>query len=128
MIVGLGIDICAVGRIERLARRYDNRFLDRVFTAAEIRHCAGEGARSQRLAARFAAKEATMKALGTGWARGVRFVDIEVTHDAVGRPVVSLSGGAAEHARRLGVDAIHVSLSHEREQAVAIVVMESGRS
>jgi holo-[acyl-carrier protein] synthase len=124
MIVGIGTDICSVARMERMAQRYGARFLDRVFTPQEQDHCRRKAGQAERLAARFAAKEATMKALGTGWACGVRFIDIHVANEFGGRPTVLLTGTAAVWARNIGVDTIHVSLSHERDQAIAFVVME----
>jgi holo-[acyl-carrier protein] synthase len=124
MIVGIGTDLCSVARMQRMADRYGARFLDRVFTPEEQQRCRKKAGQAERLAARFAAKEATMKALGTGWACGVRFIDIQVANEFGGRPRVELVGTAAVWARNLGVDHIHVSLSHEREQAIAFVVME----
>lgn len=124
MILGVGVDICSVARIERLVRRYGQRFLDRVFTAQEQEQVCGRSATAERLAARFAAKEATMKALGTGWASGVQFLDIHVSNAPGGRPVISLVRGAAERAASMGVSQVHVSLSHERDQAIAFVVLE----
>jgi holo-[acyl-carrier protein] synthase len=128
MIVGIGADICSVERMQRMIERHGGRFLGRVFSEAEQARCASAAGAAERFAARFAAKEATMKALGTGWALGVRFADIHVETEAGGRPVVRLTGPAAERAQRMGVDAIHVSLSHERDQAIAFVVLESHQS
>ncbi len=125
MIVGVGTDICAVKRMEYMADRYGTRFLDRVFTAEEQRASRRKAGTAERLAARFAAKEATMKALGTGWACGVKFADIHVSNEFGGRPIVTLAGDAKAWADSLGVTHIHASLSHEREQAVAFVVLEN---
>lgn len=126
MILGIGADICSVARMQRMADKYGPRFLDRVFTAEEQAKAQRKAGTAERLAARFAAKEATMKALGTGWACGVRFVDIHVSNEFGGRPRVTLAGDAAARAHAMGVGRIHVSLSHEREQAVAFVILESG--
>jgi holo-[acyl-carrier protein] synthase len=124
MIVGIGTDIISVGRISQLCAKHGHRFTDRVFTAREQDTVGcGPGA-SERLAARFAAKEAVMKALGTGWARGVNFLDIEVITEPSGRPVIQLTGEARARADRGGAARIHLSLSHEREHAVAFVVLE----
>ncbi len=124
MIVGVGTDICCVARMERMAGKYGARFLDRVFTPEEQARCHRKAGTAERLAARFAAKEATMKALGTGWACGVKFLDIHVSNEFGGQPTVTLAGDAAARARAMGVWRIHVSLSHERDQAIAFVVLE----
>ncbi|NSW57944.1 MAG: holo-ACP synthase [Armatimonadetes bacterium] len=125
MILGVGTDICSVKRMQYMTEKYGARFLDRVFTPEEQERARRKAGWAERLAARFAAKEATMKALGTGWACGVRFLDIHVTNEFGGRPVVRLVGTAATWAESIGVTRIHVSLSHEREQAVAFVVLEA---
>jgi holo-[acyl-carrier protein] synthase len=124
MILGVGTDICSVERMQRLVDKCGSRFLDRVFTPEEQAHSRRKAGTAERLAARFAAKEATMKALGTGWACGVRFLDIRVSNEFGGRPTVSLVGTALQWAQSLGVERIHVSLSHERDQAIAFVVLE----
>ncbi len=124
MIVGIGIDICSIDRIARLRERYGRRFLDRVFTAAEQAYC-GLGANcDQRYAARFAAKEACVKALGTGFSGGIGHKNVSVERAPSGRPELVLTGRAGEVAHRLGVETTHVSLTHERDQAVAFVVLE----
>lgn len=124
MILGIGIDICNVPRLARMRRKYGPRFLDRVFTPTEQQRCGSGPACDERYAARFAAKEAFMKAVGTGWGRGMTFADIEIATEDTGKPVLSIAGGARELADRLGVSNIHVSLSHERENAIAFVVLE----
>ena len=124
MIVGVGTDICSVVRMDRMAGRYGARFLDRVFTPEEQDRSRRKAGTAERLAARFAAKEATMKALGTGWACGIKFLDIQVSNEAGGKPSVTLVGEAAVWAESLGVEHIHVSMSHERDQAIAFVVLE----
>jgi holo-[acyl-carrier protein] synthase len=124
MIIGIGTDICSVARMERMAQKYGARFLDRVFTPEEQARCRKKAGTAERLAARFAAKEATMKALGTGWACGIKFLDISVSNEFGGRPAITLVGEAATWAESLGVRRIHISLSHERDQAVAFVVLE----
>jgi holo-[acyl-carrier protein] synthase len=125
MIVGLGTDITEIDRIEAAIRRHGRAFLERVFTPREIAYCERHRASGERFAARFAAKEATMKALGTGWRRGVRWVDIEVVRLPSGRPTIELRGAAREHAERLGVNRIHVSLTHSGNIAFAEVIFES---
>ena len=125
MIVGLGADIAEVDRIEAAIARHGRAFIERVFTPQEIAYCERHRARGERYAARFAAKEATMKALGTGWRLGVRWVDIEVTRLASGRPTIELRGAARQHAERMGVSRIHVSLTHSGNIAFAEVIFEN---
>jgi holo-[acyl-carrier protein] synthase len=125
-IIGLGIDIVAVDRIASLRRRHGARFLRRVFSEAELRASNLESASDARLAARFAAKEAVMKALGTGWAAGVGFKQIMVRSLPSGQPVVELSGPAAARARQLGARRVHLSMADERHWAVAVAILEGG--
>jgi holo-[acyl-carrier protein] synthase len=124
MIVGLGIDIAEVDRIERAIRRYGQRFLQRVFTAAEIDYCQSKANACERFAGRFAAKEAAMKAIGTGWRRGVRWRDFEVVREPSGRPILRFSGVAADFAERLGMKRALVSITHTAAQAIAQVILE----
>jgi holo-[acyl-carrier protein] synthase len=125
MIVGTGIDMAEVPRIAESIRRFGNRFLRRVFTEGEIQYCDSKANRTERYAARFAAKEAGMKALGTGWNRGVRWRDVEVTRQPGGRPTLVFHGKAAEFATRLGTVHVALSLSHTAEHAIAQVILES---
>jgi holo-[acyl-carrier protein] synthase len=125
MIVGTGIDIAEVPRIRRSIERFGDRFLQRVYTAGEIQYCDSKANRAERYAARFAAKEAAMKALGTGWNHGVRWRDCEVVRMPGGRPSISFHGRAAEFAAQLGVRNAALSLSHTEEQAIAQVILES---
>jgi holo-[acyl-carrier protein] synthase len=125
MIVGTGIDIAEVPRIRHSIERFGDRFLKRIFTEGEIRYCDSKANRVERYAARFAAKEAAMKALGTGWNHGVRWRDCEVTRLPGGRPTIQFHGRAAEFAAKLGVRNASVSLSHTKEQAIAQVILES---
>lgn len=124
MIVGIGIDMCSVERIHALIERHGERFLNRVFCHEERERCGNNATAAEKFAARFAAKEATMKALGTGWTAGVRFADIHVFTEPVGRPYIHLTGIAAQRAVELGVDKIHLSLSHEQKLAIAFVIFE----
>ena len=124
MIVGTGIDLVEVPRIAAAVERFGERFLNRVFTASEIRYCQSKQNAMERFAARFAAKEAGFKALGTGWRHGVTWKDIEVGREPSGRPTISFSGRAAEFAARLGVRQAALSLSHTSEQAIAHVILE----
>lgn len=124
MIVGTGVDLEQVERIRGAIERHGRRFIERVFTPAEIAYVEQKKNRFERYAARFAAKEAGMKALGTGWDRGVRWVDLEVVHEAGGRPLLRLHGRAADIASEMRCTAISLSLSHTRENAMAQVILE----
>lgn len=125
MIIGTGIDLERVVRVEQAILRHGERFLQRVFTEGERRYCDSKANRMERYTARFAAKEATMKALGTGWSHGVRWRDIEVSRQPSGRPAIIFHGVAAEIAAKLGVARTALSLSHTSEQAIAHVILES---
>ena len=125
MIVGLGIDVAEVNRIESAIRRYGQRFLQRVFTEIEIGYCQSKANPFERFAGRFAAKEAAMKALGTGWNHGVRWRDCEVARLPGGRPSILFHGKAAEIAAKLGVKHAALSITHTAEQALAQVILES---
>ncbi len=125
MIVGTGIDIAEVPRIRRSIERFGERFLQRVFTSGEIRYCDSKANRFERYAARFAAKEAAMKALGTGWNHGVRWRDCEVIRLPGGRPTIAFHGKAAEFAAKLGMKNAALSITHTTEQAIAQVILES---
>ena len=118
-----GVDIIEIDRVGSVAERYGRRFLDRIYTEGELAYCRG---RAPQLASRFAAKEAVMKALGTG-VRGVRWRDIEVVRRMGQAPSIKLHGTALSRARQIGIDHLAVSLSHSREYAVASVVAESER-
>lgn len=125
-IVGHGVDIVDIGRIERLLAEHGERFLTRVFTPAERAYALGRARAGEHLAARFAAKEAVFKALGTGWGRGVAWSDVGVEHDAEGRPMLVLTGRAAQAARERGAARWWLSLSHTHETAMASVIAEAG--
>jgi holo-[acyl-carrier protein] synthase len=124
MIVGTGIDIAEVPRIAQSIERFGDRFVRRIFTEGEIRYCESKANRAERYAARFAAKEAAMKALGTGWSRGVRWRDVEVSRQPGGRPTILFHGKAAEFAAKIGAVAVALSLSHTAEHAIAQVILE----
>jgi holo-[acyl-carrier protein] synthase len=124
MIVGTGIDIAEVPRIRETIARFGKRFVERVFTEGEIRYCESKANREERYAARFAAKEAGMKALGTGWNFGVRWRDIEVARKPGSRPTLVFHGKAAEFAARLGTKNVALSLTHTAVQAMAFVILE----
>ena len=125
MIVGSGIDVIEIARIERVLGRSGERFVQRVFAPAEIAHCRRFRRPAPHFALRFAAKEAVMKAAGTGWARGVRWVDIETTTaDGDASLRLRLHGRVAEIARARGASALHLAVSRTRSHAVAVVLME----
>jgi len=125
MIVGLGLDIAEIDRIEAAIARHGAPFLERLFTPREVAYCESHKGKYERYAARFAAKEAAMKALGTGWSRGVRWRDIEVTREPSGKPTLRLEGVAAEIAKRMGVRNISLSITHSGNLALAEVIFES---
>ena len=124
MIVGTGMDVIEVPRVAASIERFGQRFLERVFTEGEIRYCDSKANRVERYAARFAAKEAGMKALGTGWSQGVRWRDVEVRRQPGGRPTIVFHGKAAEFAARMGVTNIALSLTHTAAEAIAQVILE----
>ncbi len=125
MIVGSGVDLCEVHRIRASAERFGRKFLERIFTEREIAYAESKANKYERFAARFAAKEAGMKAIGTGWRGGVRWKDFEVSNLPSGRPTLKFHGRAAEVAEKLGVRNIALSITHTSEQALAIVTLES---
>jgi holo-[acyl-carrier protein] synthase len=125
MIVGTGIDIAEVPRIEASIARFGDRFVRRIFTEAEIHYCESKANRIERYAARFAAKEAAMKAIGTGWNHGVTWRDVEVSRQPGGRPSIVFHGKAAEFAAKLGAVHVALSLSHTKEYAIAQVILEN---
>jgi holo-[acyl-carrier protein] synthase len=125
VIVGTGIDLCEVGRIRKAVdSAHGERLVERVFTVREIAYARRKAVPYERFAARFAAKEAGMKALGTGWRDGVTWHDFEVVNLASGRPTLLLHGRAAEIAEKLKVRNVSLSLTHTAEQAMAMVILE----
>lgn len=124
MIRGLGIDLVAVSRIEEAARRHGERFLKRIFTESEVAYCARHPQPARHWAARFAAKEAGMKALGTGWSAGITFKSIEVVNLASGQPTLVLHGASAERARAMGATNAMVTITHDGGFAMACVVLD----
>jgi holo-[acyl-carrier protein] synthase len=125
MVLGVGTDLMETKRIEVSIERYGERFLERVFTTGEIAYCLRKKKNAaESFAARFAAKEAGAKALGTGISRGVTWKELEVRREANGRPTLHLSGRAAELAGAMGVRRMQLSLTHSRELAMAVVVVE----
>lgn len=127
MIIGSGIDLVEIRRIQQSFERYGKRFLDRVYTAAEQAYCMRKRKAAESLAARFAAKEAGAKALGTGISRGVNWLEIEVSREPGGRPTLRFHGRAAQIAEHLGVAHTALSLTHTAELAMASVLLEDKR-
>ena len=125
MIVGLGTDLAEVRRVQAAIERHGQRFIERIYTPGEIAYVERKANRHERYAARFAAKEAGMKAIGTGWKRGVRWQDFEVRNLPSGRPTLEFHGVAAQFAAKLGVRNVSLSLTHTAEHAMAIVILES---
>ena len=124
MIIGTGIDMVEIGRIQQSLDRYGRRFLDRVYTPAEQAYCMGKRKAAESLAARFAAKEAGAKALGTGISRGVNWLEIEVTREPGGRPTLRFHGRAAAVAEHMGIARSALSLTHTGDLAMASVLLE----
>ncbi|XWK70811.1 holo-ACP synthase [Tunturiibacter gelidiferens] len=125
MVLGVGTDLIETKRIEESIDRYGERFLERVFTPEEIAYCMRKKKNAaESFAARFAAKEAGAKALGTGISRGITWKELEVRRQTSGRPTLHLSGRAAELAGAMGVHRVQLSLTHSRELAMAMVVVE----
>jgi holo-[acyl-carrier protein] synthase len=125
VIVGTGVDLAEVPRIRASIERFGTRFVERIFTPGEIAYVERKANRYERYAARFAAKEAGMKAIGTGWKHGVRWQDFEVTNLSSGKPTLRLHGVAAEIASRLAVRQISLSLTHTAEYGMAHVILEA---
>jgi len=126
-IVGHGIDIVDIARIERMLADHGERFIDRCFTEAERAYCEGGGTRRiERYAARFAVKEAAFKAMGTGWRSGIAWTDVGVVHEPSGSPRLVIAGVFADLARQAGITRWHISLSHAGSSAVASVIATGG--
>jgi holo-[acyl-carrier protein] synthase len=127
MIVGVGIDSVSISRIAGLIDRFGRKFLEKVFTEHEISEGLERRNAAQYFAARFAAREAFFKALGTGWGKGIPLKEVSVAREESGRPFLSLSSRALEAAESLGTSISHLSLSHEADTAQAIVILEGGQ-
>ncbi|MFZ3381067.1 MAG: holo-ACP synthase [Candidatus Acidiferrales bacterium] len=124
LIVGLGLDIAEIDRIEAALTRHGAPILERLYTPGEVAYCESYRHKFERYAGRFAAKEAAMKALGTGWRLGVRWRDIEVVREPSGKPTLQLAGAARQFAERLGVKNISLSITHSGNLALAEVIFE----
>jgi len=125
MILGIGTDLAEVDRIRESIARFGDRFLNRIYTAGERAYSASKANPVERLAARFAAKEAGMKAIGTGWSQGVTWQDFAVVNEESGRPTLALGGAAKRKADAMGVKHISLSLTHTSATALAVVILES---
>ena len=125
MIAGVGIDIVSISRIERLINRYGNRFLGKVFTERERDDGSRRAVQAPFFAARFAAREAFYKALGTGWGRGLSLKEVSVTTGEGGRPLLDIGELVGKEIRGMGIDRWHVSLTHDGDSAIAIVILET---
>ena len=123
-VIGIGTDITEIDRISQMVERHARSFLDRVFTPNEQRYCGSGAAARERYAARWAAKEAVLKARGTGWSVGIAWTDVEVVKLPSGAVSVALSGGAARRAEELGVTEVLLSVSHGKNHAVAFAVAQ----
>jgi holo-[acyl-carrier protein] synthase len=124
VIVGTGVDLAEVPRIQASIERFGEKFIHRIYTPREIAYVERKANKFERYAARFAAKEAGMKAIGTGWRRGVTWQDFEVANLPSGKPTLLLHGVAAKFAEKLGVKNISLSLTHTRELGMAHVILE----
>ncbi len=124
MIVGVGVDILEIERLRKTLARRGDHFVRRVYTLTEQEYCRARHDPAPHYAVRFAAKEAVFKALGTGWAKGVSWLDVEVARRAQEAPRIRLRGKAEEISLSLGCRSIHLSLSHSEENAVAVVILE----
>jgi holo-[acyl-carrier protein] synthase len=121
-IIGIGTDITECLRIARMIERYGEFFLNRIYTPEEIRYCQNRKQSTQHYAGRWAAKEAVLKALGTGWVRGIRWRDIEIRNEPGGRPTVAVRGGTRDLVERLGIAQVLVSISHCHTHATAYAI------
>ncbi len=121
-ILGIGTDIIECERIGRMVDKHGDHFVNRVFTEEEVRYCTERRNGDQHFAGRWAAKEAVLKALGTGWIAGISWQDVEISNEVSGRPLIRLYGGAAEIAQKRGIREIQISITHCVSHAVAFAV------
>jgi len=124
MVYGIGVDLVENERIDKIIARWGEKFLARVFSEREIAYCGRYAQASLHYGARFAVKEAFLKAIGTGMGRGVLLREIEVVNEDSGKPVVCLTGGARRHLDGVGVNRIHLSITHTKNYASAVVLLE----
>jgi holo-[acyl-carrier protein] synthase len=121
-IIGIGTDITECLRIARMIERHGELFIDRVYTPDETAYCQNRKQSTQHFTGRWAAKEAILKAIGTGWVRGITWRDMEIRNDSSGRPVVAVRGGVQEVVEQLGITEIQVSISHCHTHATAVAI------
>ncbi|PQO29718.1 holo-[acyl-carrier-protein] synthase [Bremerella cremea] len=121
-IIGIGTDIIECLRIAQMIERHGEMFINRVYTPHEIEYCSERKAATQHYAGRWAAKEAVLKAIGTGWIKGITWRDVEVANQFGGKPIINLSGGALDSAKRRGIEEVQISISHCRTHAVAYAI------
>jgi holo-[acyl-carrier protein] synthase len=124
MIIGTGVDLIEIERLRRILEKLKDRFIHRVFTTQEQQYCYAHRDPAPHFAVRFAAKEALFKALGTGWAKGVTWLDVEVRRERQDAPTMVLSGEAKRLSEAMGAHNIHLSLSHSDQWAIATVILE----
>lgn len=122
-IIGIGLDVVNIGRVRTLVERWHDRALCRIFTQAEREYCYRKATPYPSLAGRFAVKEAVLKALGTGWTGGIRWVDIQVLNDHSGRPMATTDGQVRSLLQEAGVTTIHITISHDTEYAIAQAIL-----
>ena len=127
-IVGIGTDIAECARIEKMISRHGSHFLDHVYTVREIAYCSPKRRAAEHFAGRWAAKEAVLKALGTGWIAGISWKDVEVSNNVGGKPKIHLHGGTKKIAEQLGITEIFISISHCSCHAIASAVAISSES
>ncbi len=124
MVVGLGVDIIQNNRIQSIVEKWGDKFLKKIFTEYELDFINKHSQKTQRYASNYAAKEAVAKALGTGFRNGIRFRNIELKRDNMGKPFIELAGTTKSFADDLGINKIHTTISHEKEYSVAVVIFE----
>ncbi len=125
-LIGIGTDIIEVARIGEMIEKHDELFLRRVYTPLEIEYCGGRKSALQHYAGRWAAKEAALKALGTGWSRGIKWTDMEVSNLMGGKPELRIHGVASDIAEEMGIQEMQISISHCQSYAVAYVIAIGG--
>ncbi len=121
-VIGIGTDIVEIARIAKMIDRHGENFIGKVFTLEEIRYSTGRAAAVQHFAARWAAKEAALKALGTGWAKGIKWTDIGIQNEGSGKPRLILFNRAKEVAKEIGIEEVLISISHDKSQAIAFAI------
>jgi holo-[acyl-carrier protein] synthase len=124
-VIGIGTDIIECSRIDQMICRHGEHFTRHVFTVQEIRYCSNRKSSDQHFAGRWAAKEAVLKAIGTGWIAGISWKDVEVVIESSGQPKIQLYGGAAKTAKELGISEVQISISHCKSHAVAMAIAVS---